>query len=450
MVPRAASTNTVVESGGSFDMVPYDENLLERSRTQWQFGDWESLANISRDTLQHHPDRAKLALLAAAGHQALGNATEARQYTRLAMDWGCSKKLVSHILVSGVHNTLGRAAALVGLQPRSLKHFESAIAIGTPGSEVRLISQARASEQLTQLGQPNKNISLQLIGNSMAMTFTAAAQVPVISTALQKQHAELSAQIKKQSEDLNKLKQSLEKSIKSEMTNATKQLEAFIGVQNYLATGELTGELHGWPISPDFALYLIDLLETNDYDLVIEFGSGTSTTLIAKSLAKIANRGTGKAGTIQIAFEHLEQYHAQTHAGLQQASLDTHVELVLAPLRPYLAPDETSYAYYACEAALERVSRSLASNHARVLVLVDGPPQATGKHARYPAVPIVMKYFPSASLDILLDDYGRADEMEIARLWQKFISAQGYQIEIAEIPLEKGAILIKTHPRQAN
>ena len=25
-------------------LVPYDENLLERSRTQWQFGDWERLA----------------------------------------------------------------------------------------------------------------------------------------------------------------------------------------------------------------------------------------------------------------------------------------------------------------------------------------------------------------------------------------------------------------------
>ena len=27
-------------------LCPYDENLLERSRTQWQFGDWQSLAEI--------------------------------------------------------------------------------------------------------------------------------------------------------------------------------------------------------------------------------------------------------------------------------------------------------------------------------------------------------------------------------------------------------------------
>jgi hypothetical protein len=46
--------------------VPIDENLLERARTQWQFGDWPSLAAISRDALQHHPDLPKLALLAVA------------------------------------------------------------------------------------------------------------------------------------------------------------------------------------------------------------------------------------------------------------------------------------------------------------------------------------------------------------------------------------------------
>lgn len=46
--------------------IPYDEALLDRARTQWQFGDWESLAAITQQPLQHHPERAKLALMAAA------------------------------------------------------------------------------------------------------------------------------------------------------------------------------------------------------------------------------------------------------------------------------------------------------------------------------------------------------------------------------------------------
>ena len=150
-------------------LVPYDENLLERSRTQWQFGDWSSLAALSRDTLQHHPDRAKLALLAAAGHQGLGNAAEARQHTRLAIDWGCSKKLVTQILISGVHNTLGRAAAVSGQKNKSLRHFESAISLDSSGSDQRLLSQARITEQFTQLGL--------LTANDVAQTSSPAKSV---------------------------------------------------------------------------------------------------------------------------------------------------------------------------------------------------------------------------------------------------------------------------------
>ena len=134
--------------------VPYDETLLERARTQWQFGEWESLAQINRDTLQHHPDRAKLALLAAAGRLQTDKIDEARQYVRLAKDWGVSKKFLTRILAAGVHNSLGRAAAIAGEQTRALQHFHSAIATGSPGSEARLLVHARISQQYQQLGLP--------------------------------------------------------------------------------------------------------------------------------------------------------------------------------------------------------------------------------------------------------------------------------------------------------
>lgn len=132
-------------------VVPYDEDLLERSRTQWQFGDWESLAQLKRGTLQHHPDRAKLALLAAAGHLQCGSADQARRYVRLALDWGCDKKLVSRILIAGVHNSLGRAAALDGKHPNALNHFEKSIELGARGNDARLLREARIQHQYGQM-----------------------------------------------------------------------------------------------------------------------------------------------------------------------------------------------------------------------------------------------------------------------------------------------------------
>lgn len=130
----------------------YDENLLACSRAQWQLGDWTGLAAISHDTVKHHPDRAKLALMVAAGHQALGNADEARRYTRLAMAWGCGKKIASQMLISGVHNTLGRAAVAGGLETRAVRHFESAISVVMPQSDIRQLGQARIVHETAKLG----------------------------------------------------------------------------------------------------------------------------------------------------------------------------------------------------------------------------------------------------------------------------------------------------------
>lgn len=135
-------------------IVPPEESLLERSRTQWQFGDWDSLVKLNRDTLEQHSDRAKLALLAAAGHLQTNNLAEARHFIRLAQDWGCSKKLVSQILLSSVHNTLGRVAAIAGKTAHAIRNFEAAIAVGMPGSDVRLIMPVRIGQQFTQMGLP--------------------------------------------------------------------------------------------------------------------------------------------------------------------------------------------------------------------------------------------------------------------------------------------------------
>lgn len=146
--PETASSMSIEEIHDQAVM-PYDESLLERARTQWQFGDWSNLARIERDNLQHHPDRAKLALLAAAGRLQTGDAENARIFVRLAKDWGCSRRLISQILVSGVHNSLGRALALTMKQERAIQHFEKAVAIGMPCGDAKLLSQARILRQVS-------------------------------------------------------------------------------------------------------------------------------------------------------------------------------------------------------------------------------------------------------------------------------------------------------------
>ena len=108
--------------------VPYDENLLERARTQWHRGEWENLVGLEMDHIEHHPDRAKLGLVVASAWLQQGDNLSARRYLRHALDWGCDKKLAAQILVAGVHNTLGRTAAILGDETRMDRHFRASIA----------------------------------------------------------------------------------------------------------------------------------------------------------------------------------------------------------------------------------------------------------------------------------------------------------------------------------
>ena len=153
-----------------------------------------SLAKLDRDTLQHHPDRAKLALICAAGHSALGSATEARLYTRLAQDWGCSKKLISQVLISGVHNTIGRSAAVCNQQERALQHFENAITIGSPGSDAKPLTRGRTGEQFSQLGltPPGGYIEAGAGGTASSAVYQPSSPEIWLETTIEK-HANFSS-----------------------------------------------------------------------------------------------------------------------------------------------------------------------------------------------------------------------------------------------------------------
>jgi hypothetical protein len=449
-LPQVESNSQMAEHCDSIDaashLVPYDKHLLEHARTQWQFGDWHSLAKLDRDTLQHHPDRAKLVLLAAAGRLQIGQASEARQYIRLAQDWGCSKKHISQVLISGVHNSIGMAASMGAHQQRAALHFEKAISIGSPSSDIQLLTQARIAHQVGQHVQIGLPVQTPF-GFSVTSSSVTKSEISYISESLEsladsilQQKSELQSQIKKQSQAMDKVRDTLTKSIKTEVTNATKQLEAFFGIKSYFETGEVIGELHGWPISPDLGLYLIKQIEATPYDLVIEFGSGTSTQLIAKTLEVIAQRHPTRGKPTQVAFEHLANYHEKTLSVLQQSGHADSVHLHHTPLAPYQAPDGKAYAYYDCEAHLQELSREFGNrNDLCILALVDGPPKSTGVHARYPALPLLLKHFKHANIDLVLDDYVRPEEKEAAQKWVTDLESLQISHELTEVKLDKGA-----------
>ncbi|SMY09215.1 tetratricopeptide repeat protein [Flavimaricola marinus] len=130
-----------------------DPALLERSRAHWELGDWEQLAALADQPLEHHPDRAKLSLLAGVGLAQHGDMTVARRHVRQALEWGCPRDLVARVMAAGVHNSLGRAASLHQDEARALGHFETSIATVSPRVDAKALGRARNIHEKARLGQ---------------------------------------------------------------------------------------------------------------------------------------------------------------------------------------------------------------------------------------------------------------------------------------------------------
>lgn len=107
---------------GQRGMVPYNTQALPAAREQWQRGDWASLASLTLDELQDHPDRAKLALLAGASFYRYGQLEEAKEFLIQSKKWGCSDSIIRKMLLATTHSTLGNAYSIIGNEDKKLAH----------------------------------------------------------------------------------------------------------------------------------------------------------------------------------------------------------------------------------------------------------------------------------------------------------------------------------------
>ncbi len=105
---------------------PYNDMLLEQAKEQWRIGDWEGLVKMELEVLLHHPDRAKLALLVAAGYQQQNNIPETKRWVKQSLVWGIDKKVIARVLIGGVHHVLGTIALINNQEHQAQMHFCSA------------------------------------------------------------------------------------------------------------------------------------------------------------------------------------------------------------------------------------------------------------------------------------------------------------------------------------
>lgn len=200
-------------------------------------------------------------------------------------------------------------------------------------------------------------------------------------------------------------------------------------------------------------LFLLQRIIENQYDLIVEFGSGTSTALLARGLevkdqqkkSKILKNSdpttaTDISSTAIVSFEHDTLYHAKTQQLLKARGLDKRVRLVQAPLVEWCDGEQT-YLFYDCQTTLTELAQQYSDRHVRILMLVDGPPGVTCPNARYPAVPFVFKSLGRHHIDVVLDDSSRPEEKQVIELWKSFWKKRSFRLAEFNIPSEKGIYL---------
>jgi hypothetical protein len=211
--------------------------------------------------------------------------------------------------------------------------------------------------------------------------------------------------------------------LENEIKQTFRQLEALQNLSAVLPATDMLPATRGWAASPDLLAVLVDLVITQRPSLVVECGSGASTLWLALAMRRFEVNGR------IISLDHDLAFGGTTRDFLARHDVRDLAEVRDAPLETFRLGGET-YSWYARRAWEDLTGIDL--------LVVDGPPTATGHRARYPALPLLGGSLSPAAT-IVLDDLVLPDMQEVLRLWLDAYPDFGSEI----LPLEKQAAVLR-------
>lgn len=155
----------------------------------------------------------------------------------------------------------------------------------------------------------------------------------------------------------------------------------------------------GFAMDARSLLHLATLVEEQKPRKILELGGGTSTIWLGYL--------TQELGTEIMSVDHLDEYLKRTVGYVQRHDFSDRIDCRLAELEERQV-GERAYWWYSLQ-ALDDVSDI-------DMLLVDGPPQSTGKRARFPALPLLRERLNREAV-VVLDDHHRKDEQMVLADW---------------------------------
>lgn len=184
--------------------------------------------------------------------------------------------------------------------------------------------------------------------------------------------------------------------------DSTRQTESLVPIfQRYPEVKLPMPSTGGFAIDSQALAHLLTLVEERQPQRILELGSGTSTIWLGYLCRTF--------GTKLISLDHLEYYLNLTRGAVVRHGLSDAVDTRLAPLETTEC-NGRSFEWYSSEAMADLGEIDM--------LIVDGPPAATGPQARYPSLPKLIDHLaPHAT--VILDDAQRDDEDKIVVSWLK-------------------------------
>ena len=159
--------------------------------------------------------------------------------------------------------------------------------------------------------------------------------------------------------------------------------------------------MRGWAASPDFLYLLLRHVRVAQPQTIVECGSGVSTLVLARSLQQ---QGRGHLYSL----EHEALFAEETRRRLQEAGLADWVTVITAPLTDH-SKENQQFRWYDL--------RELPDVPIDVLV-VDGPPEKSGRAARYPVAPLLFARLSPSGV-VFADDLTTSTMQQNLERWKK-------------------------------
>ncbi|WP_341938862.1 hypothetical protein [Marinimicrobium sp. C2-29] len=247
-----------------------------------------------------------------------------------------------------------------------------------------------------------------------------------------------------QSLQLEQAANALGRHVSATAKTTAKELEAGIQLQQQYGSQLVGLEEQGKRLPATVALQLSRQLKAQPYDVIIEMGSGVTTSFLAHTLRNQPhNSGSKESGSTDVAhyidpsdedlpkrivcFEHNRARFHHLQSTLKQSGLAPVVNLHFSPLVPYQHQGR-EYLYYDCANRLQQLANLFENRQARIFILLN---ESAGEQQpdRFAALPQLLQYLSAHTLDIVVNDVEKDDDMMSE--WQVLLSSRGLEHQSA-------------------